>query len=226
MLDTIAIKLGSWDYKILLPHRFTPNAAILNNPAYAGNRIMRCHYNPTKKEKEQRYLPCLTLFKRFYGGRSATWLKVEFSAPKLIFGNNFEELLDTDFDKIVTVLIDALMDMGVEVSRKALINAKVTAMHYSKNIVLDRHTPCFLLIRMLEKVDMSKRLDISQSLFRNGGQMVKYHASTYEIVLYDKNKDFEQAQKYGERRGAETDYDFQRGIPNGCLTSHVLRMEV
>lgn len=87
-------------------------------------------------------------------------------------------------------------------------------------------TPCSLLIQTLKKLDMSTRLDLSESIFRNDGQMVKYHASTYEIALYDKVKDLEQASKYGAGRGAENDYDCQLDFLSGLKRPEVLRLEI
>lgn len=228
MLDTIAINLQRDEFTIHHPERFTPHAGALTNPLFGDGGMVKCIYNPTKKEKAQGYLPRLTLFKKPFGyWANAVWLKVEFSAPKLIFGNNFEELHGSDdFEQVITVLLEALNRMGIETTRETLIKAKVTAIHYSKNIMLDQNTPCYLLIQTLEKADMNGRLDMNQSDFRNGGQMAKYHASTYEIALYDKIKDLEQAKKFGAGRGAETDYDCQTDLFTGQIKPEVLRFEV
>lgn len=227
MLDTIAINLRRDEFTIHHPERFNPHAGALTNPLFGDGGMVKCHYNPTKKEKAQGYLPRLTLFKKPYGPHSeSVWLKVEFSAPKLVFGNNFEELQDSeDFKNVIAILLDALNRMGIETTYQVLTNVKVSAIHYSKNIMLDQDTPCYLLIQTLEKADMNGRLDINQSDFRNGGQMAKYHASTYEIALYDKVKDLEQARKFGQNRGAETDYDCQTDLFKGRIKPEVLRFE-
>lgn len=228
MLDTIAINLQRNEFTIHCPERFTPHAGALNSPFFGGGGIVKCIYHPTKKEKAQGYLPRLTLFKKPYGSHSeSVWLRIEFSAPKLVFGNNFEELRGIkDFENVISVLLEALNRMGIKTIRDTLIKARVTAIHYSKNIMLDRDTPCHLLIQTLGKADMNGRLDISQSVFRNGGQMAKYHASTYEICLYDKMKDLEQARKFGSKRGAEMDYDCQTDLFKGRIKPEVLRFEV
>ncbi len=228
MLDTIAINLQRNDFIIHEPDRFTPNAGFLNNPMCADKGMMKCVYNPTKKEKAKGYMPRLTLFKKPFGDWSnSIWLKIEFSAPKMIYGNNFEELRGNyDLKKVVMAVLDALKRMKIETTYEALINAKVSAIHYSKNILLERDTPSWLLIQALEKMDMSAKLDLNQTDFRNGGQMAKYHASNYEIVIYDKVKDLEQARKYGEKRGAETDYNCQHDMFAGRIRPEVLRLEV
>lgn len=228
MLDTIAINLRQSDYTIRYPERFHPHAGAMTNPLFGDGGMIKCVYNPNKKEKVQGYLPRLTIYKKPYGDWvNAVWMKVEFSAPKLVFGNNFEELDGSaDFNRVIDALFLALGRMGIETTRDILINAKVSAIHYSKNILLERDTPCSLLIQTLKKLDMSARLDLSESLFRNDGQMVKYHASTYEIALYDKVKDLEQASKYGAGRGAENDYGCQLDFISGPKKPEVLRFEV
>ena len=229
MLDTIAINLQRDDYAIHAPERFTPHAGALTNPLFGNGGIVKCYYNPTKAEKAQGYLPRITMFKKPFGDwANAVWMKIEFSAPKLIFGNNFEELMgNEDLTKVINALFEALRRMGIETTCDALLNGKISAIHYSKNILLDRHTPSYMLIQLLEKMDMSGKMDLNQTDFRNGGQMAKYHASTYEIAIYDKVKDLEQGIKYGAGRGAESDYDCQSDFfVNVKSKPEVLRLEI
>jgi hypothetical protein len=226
MLDTIVISLPVHDFRIKHPDRFNPNAGVVFNPMFGDTGLIKAIYNPTKAEKARGYKPRLTLMKRPYTERTRSiWLKIEFSAPKLVFGNNFEELQDNDLDTVLTALRRALTDMGIETTYEALRSARVSAIHYSKNILLERTTPCFLLIQALEKVDLSVKLDLTQTDFRNAGQMVKYHASTYEIALYDKVKDLEQASNYGDKRGIETDYGCMDNLFADKRKPEVLRFE-
>ncbi len=229
MLDTIALNLRRSDYIVHKPERFTPHAGAMTNPLFGNGGMVKCFYNPRKKEKACGYLPRLTIFKKPYGDwAEVVWMKIEFSAPKIVFGNNFEEFngLD-DLDKVLKSLLNALKRMGIETTHDTLLNAKVSAIHYSKNILLDRDTPCHLFIQLLEKMDISAKLDLNQTDFRNGGQMAKYHASTFEIAIYDKVKDLEQGIKYGAGRGAETDYQCQEDFFKDIqLKPEVLRLEI
>lgn len=228
MLDTIVISLPEHDFEIKKPEKFHPHAWNVYNPVVGDKGLMKAIYNPDKKEKARGYKPRLTLWKKPYTERSrAIWLNIEFSAPKLVFGNNFQELKGReDFDQVLRKLIQALTDMGIETTHETLRHAKVSAIHYSKNILLERSTPCFLLIQALEKLDLSTKLDLTQTDFRNGGQMVKFHANSYEVALYDKVKDLEQASKYGAKRGAETDYDCQHDLFKDKVKPEVLRLEI
>ena len=229
MLDTIALSIPEKDFRIKYPERFSPHASTVFRPVYGDRGLIKATYNPVKAEKATGYKPRLTLLKRPYTERSsAIWLKIEFSAPKLVFGNNFEELRDSDdLGVVLRALHSALVSMGIEIAYDTLLNARISMIHYSKNILLDRSTPCFLLIQALEKLDMSTKLDLTQTDFRNGGQMVKYHASTYEIAIYDKVKDLEQAIKYGAKRGIESDYgDMADLFSERVQKPEVLRLEI
>ena len=96
MLDTVVLTLDAQQFEILQPDRFSPSAkGLLLPPYYAlGSRgHFTCVQNPTKADLQAgRYLPRLTLAKRKSSAGFALTLRIEFSAPKLIFGNNFDEL--------------------------------------------------------------------------------------------------------------------------------------
>jgi hypothetical protein len=228
MLDTVVLTLPEKDFFIKQGDRFTPSAGFLQNPMYGTRQMVKAIYNPTKAEKRTGYKPRLTLIKKPFTERThAIILRVEFSAPKLLYGNNFVELRGhDDFLPVLTALHIALASMGIEVSLETLKSASVSAIHYSKNILLERETPCFMLIRELEKLDLSAKLDLTQTDFRNSGQMVKYHASTYEIALYDKVKDLQQARTYGDKRSAEIDNAYQTDLLNTLKLPEVLRFEI
>ncbi|PZP53571.1 MAG: hypothetical protein DI586_10855, partial [Micavibrio aeruginosavorus] len=228
MLDTVVLTLPEHQFSIKHRDRFIPDAGFLLNPLYGGNSLIKSVYNPTKKEKAEGYKPRLTLIKRPFTERSqAISLRIEFSAPKLLYGNNFVELKGhDDFQPVLSALHTALAFMGIEVTIEILKSASISAIHYSKNILLERETPCFLLIRELEKLDLSSKLDLTQTDFRNSGQMVKYHASTYEIALYDKVKDLQQARSYGDKRSTENDNIYQTDLLNNLKLPEVLRFEI
>ncbi len=228
MLDTVVLTLPEKDFFIKHGERFTPYSGFLQNPMYGSNQMVKAIYNPTKTEKRAGYKPRLTLIKKPFTERAhAIILRIEFSAPKLLYGNNFVELRGhDDFMPVLTALHSALASMGIVVSLETLKTASVSAIHYSKNIMLERETPCFLLIRELEKLDLSAKLDLTQTDFRNSGQMVKYHASTYEIALYDKVKDLQQARTYGDKRSAEIDNAYQTDLLNTFKLPEVLRFEI
>ena len=128
MLDTIILQIplnSCWitDY----PKFRTTKEQMLSNTLF----FFKCINNPTREDKKKgTYKPRLTIIKR---GRMF-FLKIEFSAPKLIFGNNLDELEETDFDEIVETLQKRMEEMGVKIFKDLIEQAEVSAFHPSKNV--------------------------------------------------------------------------------------------
>ncbi len=109
--------------------------------------------NPTKTELQNGiYKPRLTLTNRFNtSGQRGLTLAIEFSAPKLLFGNNFDELMDSNFPAVIDKLETVLKTMGIRVFHELMLAAPVSAIHYSKNIPLtDGTTPHYLINKIKE----------------------------------------------------------------------------
>ena len=123
----------SHKFKIKEPEKFSPPAD------FTKDRIKLCKNarfkyirNPTKQELEKGfYYPRMTLMQQcFSDGNFIIKLKIEFSAPKLMFKNNFDELEDKDFDNVVDTLLRKLEEMGIETRRAYLVKSyiqKITA---------------------------------------------------------------------------------------------------
>jgi len=157
MLDTIVLTLSKGMYYINEPDRFEPSARlILDDNSSTGSRgYIPVKQNPTRRELQNGiYKPRLTLTTRYnHTGRREATLKIELSLPKLLFGNNFDELSDENFEAVTSLLRLKLKEMGVMVFTKVLENAPVSAIHYSKNIPLtDGTTPHFLISKIKEAV--------------------------------------------------------------------------
>lgn len=153
-------------------------------------------------------------------------LRIEFSIPKLLLGNNFEELDETDYKAIILILHDKLEDMGVSISYSNLDKANVSAVHYSKNISLTDFTTPYYLLKELSKIDLNQKLDINKTDYRNEGQCLKFHSNYFEIAFYDKLKDLDKA-KISEKRAVEKENSIQFDLFNkNRKPLEVLRMEV
>jgi hypothetical protein len=212
MLDTVVLTLDCPQFEVLQPDRFNPPAnGLLSRPYYPlGSRgKFACVQNPTKADLQAgRYLPRLTLSKRKISAGFALTLRIEFSAPKLVFGNNFDELKTGDFARVLIALHHALGSMGICVSREVLRKARISAIHYSKNIAFTDYTTCFMVMSELDLIDLSSRLDLSRTDYRNKGHAIRYHANCFEVTFYDKLKDLEKA-RYSEKRAIERNYGAQ-----------------
>lgn len=148
MIDTIVLTLDENSFEIVEHDKFSPSTeGLYFRSSYyrlGGRANLTCVQNPTSTElRNGIYKPRLTVTKRIDKHHQfQITLKIEFSIPKLLYGNNFDELEDDDFTLVISKLKQSLRDMGVIVSEPVLINAQVSAIHFSKNIPLvDYPTP-------------------------------------------------------------------------------------
>jgi len=154
-LDTIVLTLSKGMFVIYEPDRFEPSAKLIldEKSSLGGRGYTPAKQNPTSRElKNGYYKPRLTLTNRYnHTGRREASLKIELSLPKLLFGNNFDELTQNDFTPVVTLLKSRLREMGVLIFTQVIENASVSAIHYSKNIPLtDGTTPHYLISKIKE----------------------------------------------------------------------------
>jgi len=192
MLDTVILTIPRGSFK-LNPEAFTPNANILK---MSGNYLVKCMNNPTATDKKQgTYKPRLTLMKRMTRNGDEIPLKIEFSVAKMLFGNNIEEVEESDFEAVLSALHKAMLTMQVEVPIKTLRKASVPTFHPSKNIELsDGYTSGFVITE-LKKIDVSKKMDLNRDSFRNSGRSLQFYTNSHSLVVYDKIKDLQKPDK-------------------------------
>ncbi len=233
MIDTIALTIPQDKYKIVDDSRFSPSTKGLFQPPYytlGGRGNFSCYQNPTTEQLRQgNYLPRLTVTKRVVkGGGFLISLRIEFSAPKLLFGNNFDEATEANFEKVVDILWEKLSFMGVLINKLVLEQAPVSAVHYSKNIpLLDGSTP-YHYIRKMRQANISFWIDVNQTDFRNDGYSYKWHCNAYEVSFYDKIHDLQMARK-SDKRAIEDNNLVQLNLFDNLEKRkqfEVLRMEV
>jgi hypothetical protein len=86
-----------------------------------------------------------------------------------------------------------------------------------------------MVLSELARIDLTNRLDLAHTTYRNEGHAIRYHANTFDILFYDKLRDLDRA-RYSEKRGIEQDYGGQpdtfRGFELLPRQLEVLRMEV
>lgn len=202
MVDTIALTLKRNMFVVLDKTNFYP----LTQSA-GDSYFKKWVRNPSKEEiKAYGYLPKLTYIER----PAESILKVEFSTPKLIFGNNFNETEDEDFEEIIIKLKQQLRIIGINVFENLLKKAPLSVIHYSKNIPLTDGSTPYMYLKEIQKANVTQRLDFNQTDFRNG-HSIKFRVNSFEVTFYDKVKDLEKA-KISEKRSIEKDNLNQMGL--------------
>lgn len=229
MIDTIVMTIPVNKNHIMDYEVFQPSSkGLFEQPYYSLKKgYMSCIQNPSIKLKEEHgYMPRLTLSKSIRRYEYSVVLKIEFSIPKILYGNNFDELVESDYDRLIPILHNKLQLMNIYIDETDLENADIVGIHYGKNIILEGITSN-IIINTIAKMNVSKRLDIGSTDFRNNGHAIRYHSNSYELSFYDKMKDLQQSKK-SEKRAIEKDNYIQQDLFSYTTRQHleILRMEV
>lgn len=153
--------------------------------------------NPSERDMESGlYFPRLTGIRR--KNHKMEWdshVKIEFSAPKLLYKNNVDELEDNQFGEVAQCLKDRLFRMGLGVEAKDIRDAEVRAVHYSKNIELKDGYTSQYVIGELNKINLNKRFDLTRARYMNDGQSLYAYTQSHSLVIYDKIADLIRGKK-------------------------------
>jgi hypothetical protein len=218
MIDTIVLKVSKENYRIINHGAFIPSTHNMLKYSHGYKHYIN---NPTKGEIAQGiYKPRLTIENR---GLKYD-LIAEFSAPKIFFGNNLDELSENDFEPFIYKLQNKIADMGVEVPTEALKEAGVLKVHVSKNTLLELGITSSYILNQLNKIRISKKFDFKNIDFLNGGEAISFYNKSHSIVIYDKIKDLNKS----ESKATDKDQTvLQKSLYNQFkeLNQEVLRFE-
>lgn len=223
-LQKVIAKSSFDDWSPSLRGAFVPPFAKINGNS-ASYRL-----NTTKIDKKLGiYTPRLTLYVQRVSGGYRRLLYIEFSAPKLIYGNNFTEIGVSDYGNLCDVLSKSLAKKGVHLSPNQLRYAEVKTVHYAKNIIFMDGTKPTSVISYLKKAEVSLRKKTCETRYLNGGDALHIYTSSRGLCVYDKLKELEKARKT-EKGNLERDSWCQQNYVKEFLlttpnTFEVLRIE-
>lgn len=212
MIDTVVLALDMTQIKIpeKLYDAFTPSARGLLEPPYASfgrQKMLKCVLNPTSADKKKGlYLPRITLFKAVRAGGIGIFLHIEFSAPKILFNNNFDELTDNDFGELCQTLAKRLRYMGFYVFSALIEQAEVKAIHYGKNIVIDDYSTASSIITYLAKSNISTRKNADIRAYKNEGEAIHFFTTNWGLAIYDKMSELNKSRKTEKGRLEKDSY--------------------
>jgi hypothetical protein len=205
MVDTIKLLITVENPLAFEGEAFTP--ITLQQLAYS--RGGRTYLNPSSTyAKMGIYMPSLTMHKRITPNGPIYQLAIEFSAPKLLYGNNFEELTDNDFESLLDLLAERLQTLlHYRFLRHELSGANVVGWHPSKNIIFTDYTSCLTVLNTVSKLNVSRVYDVQKTDFREG-HVLHIHCNSMDIALYDKMADLRKS-RVSQRRAFEPDNQIQ-----------------
>ncbi len=167
------------------------------------------------------YYPTIKLFSKFFYEQEN--FKIEFSVPKLLLGNNLEELDDYEFEKVISTLSERLSEQGLSVPSDVLKNARVIVLHYSKNIWLGKNYSVCEILSQIKKVNISKRFDAMDTKYINGGESIHIHNTSNEFVIYDKVSDIRKTKSRSRDKANKYNKSLLKVIKSN---EQILRLEV
>jgi len=183
MLDTIKLLLTG-GYKITnydLFKNFYPGylkslfeASYTN---YNGRKYLVSWLLPTKNGTRLRLLITKSPYTNY------PYLYIEFSIPKLLFGNNIQEVCEKDFENIVKKILTDLEKIGVETTKEAIENSIVKKCHIARNYILPMPLSCNDIFEMIRASSLPRCKLLS---FEDG---VRFNSVGFNFVCYNKTKE-------------------------------------
>ncbi len=165
-MDTAKIILAQGNYSLLQN----------NSLRYRGKKFTR---TATKEEKQiGLYRPKVVI----ENGDCS----IEFSLPKLLNGNNVEEIFVGDFPKILELLRSHLWDYGIETTVDNLAWADLYRMDVGKNCNLIKIGTVTQVLNILHRCLILGRKSDAQIQYRNGGRSLHVLNKSADFIIYDK----------------------------------------
>ena len=238
-MDTISFRINLIpSFNILDRAQFVPEFSGRTFNDLSAKERVRCA-NPKNRyvrrfilhpdNKDGLYLPQVELYEK--GNFSECKLVYEavitFSAPKLIFENNLQEISALDGEQIFEILIARLYEVGIRVSAQSIVGAPLSVVHFCKNIPLPREISLRGILAELSKVDMGRAFDTTDDLRRtdkNNSKVVHFYSGTREWVFYDKIEDLRKTK--GKRMDKQRT-EYEKDMPSllGIDGTEVFRFE-
>lgn len=219
MVDTVLITLD-WrkDFEIMegCYKQFATDVTNFFRPPFiqfGTKKAFLVERNPTAKEKaDGNYMPRLTLIKAVRRGGVPITLNIEFSAPKVIHNDNFNEISQSDLDYLCVQLHRKLYNIGIVVKGpNTLKDARVSTIHYSKNITLTDYSTAYGIITDLSKCNYSRQKQSDGQKYRNNGEAMHFYSRKWGLCIYDKLKEHAKS-KVTEGGLLEQDYYCQMSL--------------
>ena len=214
MPDTIilVVKIGDPNLQKVIDKatfdNWSPSLHGVLDPPYVKlgvDKSITCHLNASRQDRLRgNYRPRLTLYKRVVKGGFLCQLYIEFSAPKIIWNNNFVEIDESYLDMMCFGLSYYLHTMGVKISDDDLKKCEVKTIHYGKNIVLRNWMTPDMIIRHVAKANISPKKRVSNKEYLNGGRGLHIYTNEQGVCFYDKLAELKQA-KITEKGNLEND---------------------
>lgn len=232
MIDTVILKheLSAKEIERLANHgssdSWSPSLQGIIRPPYirlGKNGSIKSMLNLSDKNMGT-YGPKLTLYKRIVQGGFRYILYIDFSVPKLLFNNNFEEVSEKDFHSICITLDNTLRNNGICLQH-SISECEVKTIHFSKNIILQNGLLSSQVIAYLAKANMPMLQHQQETKYTNAGKILYYFTNSRSFCVYDKKQELINSRKT-ECNNMEKDSWCQRDWLQTLQKTEIVRLEL
>lgn len=222
-MDTVRIT-------IKMRAKLTPKNSPFVSFGYSKNGFRQAWLNGKEYYTEYGlYFPTVSYMERPNGKKGSGFsydLRIEFSAPKIVFGDNLHEITEDDYSKLRTTLLSRLHLMGFDfISPEDINNATVSRLDVCKNVIFSSRAAMIMVINALKKANLGGEFTPFEKSYLGGGYAIGFSLKNEEISVYDKGEDLRRARK-SKSKARDEDAFFEGGIKGEWKNGSVLRIEV
>lgn len=172
-VDTVRIALTDSNFRVLDLSRFKRTAnALVCSPSAIDKALGS-------------YIPHLYYTTRTNFGNTPR-LFIEFSLPKIAFGNNLQELTVADKELVLQKLHSSLRSVGVQTDIENLLRANISRLDVGKNVIVPNTT---IALKEINGMLPRDRKFLDNVKYENGGRGAYIRNSNFTLAIYDKLSD-------------------------------------
>jgi hypothetical protein len=140
------------------------------------------------------YTPQVEVYEKVNKGQNGVEYEmvVTLSLPKLLYGNNLQEIEVSDLAKLISFVHDRLYAVGIQCSEESILSAPVSVVHFCKNILLSKDMLLRAILQKISHADVGKAYDTTQDIRtkdNNNSEIIHLYCGVREWCFYDKVKD-------------------------------------
>ena len=198
MIDSVVLKIK--DFILFAPDEHFKGMkarALKGKFGIFGKFYTRYTDYPQKMKKQDKYFPQVSVmynYRKIKGGKGEfnkdRFLLIQVSMPKLLFGVSLFDVSEKMLDLFVAVLIDRMKEINVELQPKAVKNAIVTRVDYSKILkIAQSYGRTAKIIKELANYDYKYRSEFTRKDFHHDdkeGSYIKFYNPSQSLTIYDK----------------------------------------
>ena len=153
---------------------------------------------------------------------SKTFLCLEASLPKLLWGENLREIKESDFKDVIDAIGSFLIAIGIEITRDAIINAIPMVVAIGRNIDVSDLCSSATAMTILKPFDFKSRSDHNFIEYSGcSGQQLTLNNKSESLKVYEKMKEI-----VNNNNQTKEEQIIAKNWRDGIIVNEILRFEL